>query len=147
MALNGLANFMTADLARDLSSDVLVMMTHSRPLIRKKATLVLYKVFLKYPEALRPAFPRLKDKLTDEDLGARRRVRCAADSPLIARAWQAWPARRSTSSVSSRAKTRKTMWRSPRSSSRHSQRPTTTGCSSRSSSWCVPRGVAGRMSS
>lgn len=29
----------------------------------------MYKVFLKYPEALRPAFPRLKEKLEDPDPG------------------------------------------------------------------------------
>ena len=31
--------------------------------------LLLYKVFLRYPEALRPAFPRLKEKLEDPDPG------------------------------------------------------------------------------
>ena len=29
----------------------------------------MYKVFLKYPDALRPAFPRLKEKLEDPDPG------------------------------------------------------------------------------
>lgn len=29
----------------------------------------MYKVFLKYPESLRPAFPRLKEKLDDPDPG------------------------------------------------------------------------------
>ena len=36
---------------------------------RKKGVLLLYKVFLKYPEALRPAFPKLKEKLEDPDPG------------------------------------------------------------------------------
>lgn len=31
----------------------------------------MYKVFLKYPESLRPAFPRLKEKLEDPDPGIR----------------------------------------------------------------------------
>jgi hypothetical protein len=30
---------------------------------------MLYKIFLKYPDALRPAFPRLKEKLEDPDPG------------------------------------------------------------------------------
>merc|ERR1712142_1212953 len=30
---------------------------------------LLYKVFLKYPESLRPAFPKLKEKLEDPDPG------------------------------------------------------------------------------
>lgn len=29
----------------------------------------MYKIFLKFPEALRPAFPRLKEKLEDPDPG------------------------------------------------------------------------------
>lgn len=29
----------------------------------------MYKVFLKHPESLRPAFPRLKEKLEDPDPG------------------------------------------------------------------------------
>lgn len=30
---------------------------------------MMYKVFLRYPEALRPAFPKLKEKLEDADPG------------------------------------------------------------------------------
>lgn len=29
----------------------------------------MYKVFLRFPEALKPAFPRLKEKLEDPDQG------------------------------------------------------------------------------
>jgi len=67
LALNGLANFLTPDLARDLSADVVALLNNSRPYIRKKAVLTLYKIFLKFPDALRPAFPRLKEKLEDPD--------------------------------------------------------------------------------
>lgn len=45
-------------------------MSHTKPYIRKKAVLIMYKVFLKYPESLRPAFPRLKEKLEDPDPGS-----------------------------------------------------------------------------
>lgn len=44
-------------------------LTSTKPYLRKKAVLLLYKVFLKFPEALRPAFPRLKEKLEDPDPG------------------------------------------------------------------------------
>ncbi|VDM80383.1 unnamed protein product [Strongylus vulgaris] len=44
-------------------------LSSSRPYTRKRAVLLLYKIFLKYPEALRPTFPRLKDKLEDPDPG------------------------------------------------------------------------------
>jgi len=60
-AIGGLAQFATADLARDLAHDIVVLTTSTRPYVRKKATLVLYKIFLQFPDALRPAFTRLKD--------------------------------------------------------------------------------------
>eukprot|EP00003_Mantamonas_plastica_P010943 TRINITY_DN204_c0_g1_i9.p1 TRINITY_DN204_c0_g1~~TRINITY_DN204_c0_g1_i9.p1 ORF type:complete len:787 (-),score=371.76 TRINITY_DN204_c0_g1_i9:131-2491(-) len=44
------------------------MLNSAKPYIRKRAILCLYKIFLKYPDALRPSFPRLKDKLDDEDV-------------------------------------------------------------------------------
>jgi AP-3 complex subunit delta-1 len=44
-------------------------MTSTKPYLRKKAVLIMYKVFLQFPEALRPAFPRLKEKLEDPDQG------------------------------------------------------------------------------
>lgn len=43
------------------------MLNHSRPYVRKKVVLVLYKLFLKFPEALRLSFPRLKEKIDDPD--------------------------------------------------------------------------------
>ncbi|KAI8984777.1 adaptin N terminal region-domain-containing protein [Mycotypha africana] len=67
IALNGLSHIVTPDLARDVSPDLVSMLNHSRPYIRKKIVLVLYKIFLKYPEALRLSFPRLKEKLEDPD--------------------------------------------------------------------------------
>ena len=45
-------------LARDLSADIMSLLSSTRPYLRKKAVLILYKVFLRYPDALRPAFPR-----------------------------------------------------------------------------------------
>uniref|UniRef100_F6T2N7 Clathrin/coatomer adaptor adaptin-like N-terminal domain-containing protein n=2 Tax=Ciona intestinalis TaxID=7719 RepID=F6T2N7_CIOIN len=69
IALNGLSCFITPDLARDLANDILALMTSSRPYTRKRAVLISYKIFLCYPEALRPAFPRLKEKLEDPDPG------------------------------------------------------------------------------
>ncbi|XP_050403527.1 AP-3 complex subunit delta-1 isoform X1 [Patella vulgata] len=70
VALNGLSCFITVDLARDLANDIMTLMTSSKPYLRKKAVLIMYKVFLRFPEALRPAFPRLKEKLEDPDPGA-----------------------------------------------------------------------------
>ncbi|KAK5983701.1 Garnet [Trichostrongylus colubriformis] len=69
VALGGLSCFVTPDLARDLASDIVNLLSSSRPYTRKRAVLLLYKIFLKYPEALRPTFQRLKDKLEDPDPG------------------------------------------------------------------------------
>ncbi|KAK9886424.1 hypothetical protein WA026_016704 [Henosepilachna vigintioctopunctata] len=69
LALTSLSCYVSTDLARDLSNDILTLLNSTKPYIRKKAVLMMYKVFLKYPEALRPAFPRLKEKLEDPDPG------------------------------------------------------------------------------
>jgi AP-3 complex subunit delta-1 len=88
VALSGLSCFITTDLARDLVNEIMTLvieysklmnnlnvllcnfkikMNSNKPFLRKKAVLIMYKVFLKYPDALRPAFPRLKEKLDDPD--------------------------------------------------------------------------------
>lgn len=48
---------------------VYAQMSSTKPYLRMKAVLMMYKVFLRYPEALRPAFPKLKEKLEDSDPG------------------------------------------------------------------------------
>lgn len=88
IAMSGLSCFINADLARDLANDImslvryfnkifsisiinllLIQMTSTKPYIRKRAVLLLYKVFLNNPDALKPAFPRLREKLEDPDPG------------------------------------------------------------------------------
>lgn len=44
VALSSLACFMSPDLARDLIGDILTLLTSTKPYIRKKAVLILYKV-------------------------------------------------------------------------------------------------------
>uniref|UniRef100_A0A2M4BBA4 AP-3 complex subunit delta n=1 Tax=Anopheles marajoara TaxID=58244 RepID=A0A2M4BBA4_9DIPT len=67
VALSGLSCFISTDLSRDLANDIMTLMSSTRPYLRMKAVLMMYKVFLRYPEALRPAFPKLKEKLEDPD--------------------------------------------------------------------------------
>ncbi|KAL5971341.1 AP-3 complex subunit delta-1 [Taenia solium] len=69
VALSGLSCFVTPDLAKDLCDDILALTMSPKPYIAKKAILLLYKVFLKNPDALRAAFPRLRKKLEDPDPG------------------------------------------------------------------------------
>ncbi|KAJ7292982.1 adaptin N terminal region-domain-containing protein [Mycena rebaudengoi] len=69
VTLNGISHIITPDLARDLSPELITMLTHSRAHVRKRAILALYKVIVKYPEILPQALMRLKEKLDDPDPG------------------------------------------------------------------------------
>ena len=60
IALNALANVVTPDLARDLAPDIVSLLSHSKPYVKKKAIMVLYRIFVEFPDALRPAFAKLK---------------------------------------------------------------------------------------
>jgi AP-3 complex subunit delta-1 len=67
LALAGLSQFVTPDLARDLTQELNAMLNHSRAAIRKRVVLALFKVIRQYPEALPYCLPRLKEKLEDPD--------------------------------------------------------------------------------
>ncbi|TBU29793.1 Adaptor protein complex AP-3 delta subunit [Dichomitus squalens] len=69
IALNGLSHIVTPELARDLSPELVAMLNHSRPHIRKRAVLAMYKVVTKYPDILPSSMSRLRDKLDDPDPG------------------------------------------------------------------------------
>lgn len=47
----------------------MTLMSSTKPYLRKRAVLMMYKIFLKYPDALRVAFPKLKERLEDPDPG------------------------------------------------------------------------------
>ncbi|CAK9437997.1 uncharacterized protein LODBEIA_P23650 [Lodderomyces beijingensis] len=68
LALSGVATIVTPSLSRDINDDVLMKLNHSKPYIRKKAILAMYKIFLKYPESLRVNFQRVIDMLDDSDI-------------------------------------------------------------------------------
>ncbi|KAL7549328.1 hypothetical protein ACHAWF_012601 [Thalassiosira exigua] len=65
LAINCLSNIATEDLGRELLPDLLHLLKHPSPYVRKKALLCLYKVFLKYPQGLRLSFDRIKACLED----------------------------------------------------------------------------------
>ncbi|EEB93295.1 hypothetical protein MPER_08072, partial [Moniliophthora perniciosa FA553] len=54
ITLNGISNIVTPDLARDLSPELIRMLNHSRPHIRKRAVIALFKAIQRYPEVLQP---------------------------------------------------------------------------------------------
>lgn len=67
LAISGIAAVVSKDLAIDIVDDMAKMLTHSKPIIRKKAVLAIYKVLLAYPEALRQYYDRIVDRLNDDD--------------------------------------------------------------------------------
>ncbi|EPY39083.1 AP-3 complex subunit delta-1, partial [Angomonas deanei] len=67
MALYCIASICNPDLAKDLVVDVVNLLQHPRTYVRKKAVLSLYKIFLQYPDSLRPTYAKLKDKLEDSN--------------------------------------------------------------------------------
>lgn len=83
LALSFLSSVCTPELARDVVSHVVDLLENRYPAhIRKKAVICLYKLFLEYPDALRPVYLKLKDKVDDSspekdtDSGVRGAVVC-----------------------------------------------------------------------
>ncbi|KAL4891368.1 adaptin N terminal region-domain-containing protein [Aspergillus ambiguus] len=62
-----LPNIITHSLAMSLLQDVLSRISHSHAAVRKKAVVCLYRLSLVYPEALKLAWPKLKDRLMDNE--------------------------------------------------------------------------------
>ncbi|OGM42855.1 AP-3 complex subunit delta [Aspergillus bombycis] len=62
-----LPNIITPSLAMSLLPDVLSRISHSHAVARKKAVVCLYRLALVYPEALKLAWPKIKDRLMDDD--------------------------------------------------------------------------------
>ncbi|CAJ1376597.1 unnamed protein product [Effrenium voratum] len=69
MAINCLSNICSPEISRDIITDLLSLLSSSRAYLRKKTVLCLYRIFVKDPPALRTCFPKLKDRLRDEDQG------------------------------------------------------------------------------
>jgi AP-3 complex subunit delta-1 len=76
LAINCISNIVTEDLARDLLGEVTNLTRHPQPYVRKKATLCLFKLFLKYPQGLRLAFPNIQQALNDSNASV---VSCAVN--------------------------------------------------------------------
>ncbi len=53
-------------MANSLLLDLIPRLTHSSPTIRKKTVVTLYRLALVFPETLRPAWPKIKERLLDE---------------------------------------------------------------------------------
>ena len=84
LAIECLSRILNPDLAAALTSEVFTLMASGKTFLRKKATLVLLRIFVKYPDAIRVAFKRLVEKMDDVDT----QVVCAAVSVLCELALQ-----------------------------------------------------------
>ncbi|ODN78393.1 hypothetical protein L202_04032 [Cryptococcus amylolentus CBS 6039] len=60
---------LSPSLSTSLNPDLLHLLTHSSPRIRKRAVLCLLPCWEAYPEGLREGFPRLRERLQDSDQG------------------------------------------------------------------------------
>lgn len=67
LPLQAIPHVISPSMANSLLSDLLPRLTHSNPSIRKKTIVTLYRLALVYPETLRPAWPKIKDRLQDEN--------------------------------------------------------------------------------
>ncbi|KAJ2904821.1 uncharacterized protein MKZ38_007013 [Zalerion maritima] len=66
LPIAALPHIATSSLALSCLSDLLPRLSHSNPSIRKKTIVTLYRLALVYPETLRAAWPRIKDRLMDQ---------------------------------------------------------------------------------
>ena len=67
LPLVAIPHVISAPMANSLLSDLLPRLSHSHPIIRKKTIVTLYRLALVYPETLRPAWPKLKERLMDSN--------------------------------------------------------------------------------
>ncbi|KAF2083854.1 Adaptor protein complex AP-3 delta subunit [Saccharata proteae CBS 121410] len=65
LPLMAIPHVINPSMANSLLSDLLPRLTHSYPAIRKKTIVTLYRLALVYPETLRPAWPKIKERLQD----------------------------------------------------------------------------------
>lgn len=61
-----LPHIISPSLAMSLLPDILARLSHSHVVTRKKAIVSLYRLALVYPDALKLAWPRIKERLMDD---------------------------------------------------------------------------------
>ena len=61
-----LPHIVTSSLALSILTDLMPRLSHSQPVVRKKTIVTLYRLALVYPETLRVAWPKIKERLMDD---------------------------------------------------------------------------------
>lgn len=67
LPITALPHFITPSLALSTLADLLPRLTHTNPAVRKKTIVTLYRLALVYPETLRAAWPKIKERLMAQD--------------------------------------------------------------------------------
>ncbi|KAK3359828.1 adaptin N terminal region-domain-containing protein [Lasiosphaeria hispida] len=67
LPIAALPHIITPSLALSVLADLLPRLSHSHPAIRKKTIVTLYRLALVYPETLRAAWPKIKERLMDKN--------------------------------------------------------------------------------
>jgi AP-3 complex subunit delta-1 len=66
LPLGAIPHVINPSMANSLLTDLLPRLSHSHASIRKKTVVTLYRLALVYPETLRPAWPKIKERLQDD---------------------------------------------------------------------------------
>lgn len=67
LPIAALPHIITPSLALSVLADLLPRLSHSHSAIRKKTIVTLYRLALVYPETLRAAWPKIKERLMDKN--------------------------------------------------------------------------------
>ncbi|KAF2810235.1 Adaptor protein complex AP-3 delta subunit [Mytilinidion resinicola] len=67
LPLIAIPHVINPSMANSVLSDLIPRLTHSQASIRKKTIVTLYRLALVYPETLRPAWPKIKERLLDDN--------------------------------------------------------------------------------
>lgn len=65
LPLIAIPHVINSSMANSLLADLIPRLSHSHPSIRKKTIVTLFRLALVFPETLRPAWPKIKERLLD----------------------------------------------------------------------------------
>lgn len=73
-AMSGMSCFVSNEIGRELFNDVNRLFSSTKPYLRKKAVLLMYKILTVFPDTLTEVLPKLEEKLEDPDQGVQSSV-------------------------------------------------------------------------
>lgn len=73
-AMSGLSCFVSNEIGRELFNDVHRLLSSTKPYLRKKAILLMYKILTVFPDTLVEVLPKFEEKLEDPDQGVQSSV-------------------------------------------------------------------------